>query len=62
MIYRVLGTMSGSSLDGLDFALVEISNNEGWRYNLIKAQTVKYPKHIISLLTKMPQLSIYEYL
>lgn len=42
--YRVLGIMSGSSLDGLDLALCELEEKRGrWRYAILKARTVAYP-------------------
>lgn len=40
---NVLGIMSGSSLDGVDFALVKICENVGYRYEVIKTMTIEYP-------------------
>ncbi|MES1226416.1 MAG: anhydro-N-acetylmuramic acid kinase, partial [Bacteroidota bacterium] len=43
MVYRVIGIMSGSSLDGLDIAFVELHENAGkWNYEIIKADCYKY--------------------
>lgn len=42
--YNVIGVMSGTSCDGIDLAYCEIhcSENNQWRYSIIKAQTVPY--------------------
>lgn len=45
----VLGLMSGTSLDGLDLALVKLSNS-GSSYVLIKSETVPYTKDWASIL------------
>jgi anhydro-N-acetylmuramic acid kinase len=57
MLYRAIGLMSGSSLDGLDIAYVEFHENAGkWSYQIIHADCYPYPdewmtrlKHAISL-------------
>jgi anhydro-N-acetylmuramic acid kinase len=41
--YKVIGVMSGTSLDGLDLAFCEFEfNNERWNYNLSIAETIEY--------------------
>ena len=45
MLYRVIGLMSGSSLDGLDIAFVELEELGGkWSYKLIGADCIPYPE------------------
>jgi len=43
--YRVVGVMSGSSLDGLDLAYCEFRlENSQWHYHLEVAETIEYPE------------------
>lgn len=42
--YRVIGVMSGTSLDGLDIAFIEFSKTKEWNFNIIYAETYKYSK------------------
>ncbi|MBL0128948.1 MAG: anhydro-N-acetylmuramic acid kinase [Flavobacteriales bacterium] len=45
--YRVVGVMSGSSLDGLDLALCELKYARGkWIWRIEKARTIPYPPRI----------------
>lgn len=40
--YKVLGVMSGTSLDGIDVVYVELSRSESWKYRVISAETIEY--------------------
>ncbi len=43
MVYKVIGLMSGSSLDGLDMAYVELQEAAGkWTYEIINSSCVEY--------------------
>lgn len=63
MVYRVLGLMSGSSLDGLDLALVEFQSVSGkWQFNLMAADCYPYSAAWVEQLKQAHQLSAREYL
>ena len=40
--YKVIGLMSGTSLDGVDIAYCEFSYDEIWSFKLIHAETISY--------------------
>lgn len=62
MIYRAIGLMSGSSLDGLDIAFVEFHELGGqWSYTLQHAETIAYTNTWGSRLKNAAQLSVYDY-
>ena len=42
--YKVIGIMSGTSLDGLDIAYCEFQKNKKWQYKIVFADTRKYDK------------------
>lgn len=63
MIYRVIGLMSGSSLDGLDIAFVEFDESGGkWNYQIKAAECYPYPADWVNRLKNATQLPAYDYL
>ena len=51
MIYRAIGLMSGSSLDGLDIVFTEINENGGkWSYEILQADCYPYSDEWVSRL------------
>jgi anhydro-N-acetylmuramic acid kinase len=62
MVYRVIGTMSGSSLDGLDVAFVELQQVSGrWTYNLRHTVCFEYPKEWMDKLSRATSLDAAAY-
>ena len=63
MLYRVIGMMSGSSLDGLDMAFIEFEENRGkWNFEIIAAQCKPYNSEWMQKLQNATSLSAYDYL
>ncbi|MEO6328547.1 MAG: anhydro-N-acetylmuramic acid kinase [Ginsengibacter sp.] len=62
MVYRVIGLMSGSSLDGLDIAFAELHETAGkWSYKLIHATCDRYSDELMSRLRDAHQLNALDY-
>lgn len=62
MVYRVIGTMSGSSLDGLDIAFVEFQETSGkWTYELRHSVCYPYPKEWMQKLSRACELNTLDY-
>lgn len=63
--YNIIGLMSGTSLDGLDVAYVELTNSDGkaWTYNLKAYQTYAYDEELqrrLSVVTELAAPAIYQ--
>lgn len=62
MVYRAIGIMSGSSLDGLDIAFVEFQENGGkWTYEIKETACYIYDEEWINHLKNAVSLSALEY-
>lgn len=62
MTYRALGLMSGSSLDGLDMALVEFTEQAGkWSFEIIRTGCFPYPPEWTNRLREAVDLTARDY-
>jgi len=62
MIYRAIGVMSGSSLDGLDIAFAEFQENAGnWNYEIRQADCYSYDENWIEKLKTATSLKGVDY-
>ena len=53
--YRVVGVMSGTSLDGVDLALCHFTNENGrWQFEIKRAKTVPYNDDWKEKLSSLP--------
>lgn len=63
MVYKVIGLMSGSSLDGLDIVFAELTEVRGqWTYNILAADCVPYSKEWAARLSAAVTMPAREYL
>ncbi|MES2778951.1 MAG: anhydro-N-acetylmuramic acid kinase [Bacteroidota bacterium] len=59
---KVIGVMSGTSLDGLDLAYCEFTQVEGvWKYRIHYAETIPYDEKWLVRLTELPKQPIHLY-
>lgn len=62
MVYKVIGIMSGSSLDGLDIMFAEIHENGGaWGFEIVAADCYPYEKEWLERLQQSTTLHALEY-
>jgi anhydro-N-acetylmuramic acid kinase len=62
MLYRVIGVMSGSSLDGLDIAFVELEEKGGkWTFQIQEAACYPYDQEWIGKLKSANHLSAQDF-
>jgi anhydro-N-acetylmuramic acid kinase len=63
MVYKVIGLMSGSSLDGLDIAFVELEERSGkWSYAFLQTSCYAYDAAWTHDLSEATHLSARDYL
>ncbi len=58
--YRLIGVMSGTSLDGIDLVLVEMDFSEKITYTIVHAETFPYPREWQKRLSKAVKLEAPE--
>lgn len=62
MVYRVIGIMSGSSLDGLDLVFAEITENSGaWGFEIVAAACYPYEAEWKNRLQQATSLNALDY-
>lgn len=52
-LYRVVGLMSGTSLDGIDLVYVEFRKEESWNYKLLQTTTIPYTQQWLEELSSL---------
>lgn len=63
MVYHVIGLMSGSSLDGLDIAFVQLTEQRGkWSFEILKAECLPYDAVWTGRLRSAAQQAVPDYL
>jgi anhydro-N-acetylmuramic acid kinase len=63
MVYKVIGLMSGSSLDGLDIAHVQLEEVRGqWGYQFLHTDCISYPAEWITRLQQAANISVGDFL
>jgi anhydro-N-acetylmuramic acid kinase len=56
--YKVIGLMSGTSLDGLDIAAVDFFySDKGWNFKIVETETIGYTKNWETRLSNSTELS-----
>ena len=56
--FKIIGLMSGTSLDGLDIVYVNFYQDKNWKYEIINSKTYTYEKKWISLLKNISKKKI----
>ena len=58
--YKVIGVMSGTSLDGIDLACITFTHDVNWSFKIEKAETISYNEHWFKILKNIVTKSIRE--
>lgn len=55
--YKVIGVMSGTSLDGLDLAYINLLKNNHWKFEIEIAETYPYAQKWVNILKDLVNMS-----
>lgn len=58
--YKVIGVMSGTSLDGIDLAYITFTYDLSWRFKIEKSETISYNEHWFKILKNIITKSFKE--
>ncbi len=58
--YKVIGVMSGTSLDGIDLAYITFTHDVNWSFKIEKSETISYNEHWFKILKNIVTKSIKE--
>jgi anhydro-N-acetylmuramic acid kinase len=58
--YKVIGVMSGTSLDGVDLACCSFTYKNGWQFTIEVAETIQYPSALAKKMNSLHELSSVE--
>ncbi|MFP5471231.1 MAG: anhydro-N-acetylmuramic acid kinase [Bacteroidia bacterium] len=62
-VYRAIGLMSGSSLDGLDVAFCTFNLYKNtWKYTIVSAETFAFPPRLLEKLKSAASLNAFSYM
>jgi anhydro-N-acetylmuramic acid kinase len=63
MVYKVIGLMSGSSLDGLDIVYTHLEETRGqWKFDIQEAETLPYTQEWVHDLSRAAEKSVADFL
>ena len=58
--YKVIGVMSGTSLDGVDLACIKFNNSGGWIFDIEKSETISYSSEWLNKLKNAIDFNLEE--
>ena len=58
--YKVIGVMSGTSLDGIDFVYATFQFDETWQFKIVCSETIPYNPEWFEKLKGLVSCSFYE--
>jgi anhydro-N-acetylmuramic acid kinase len=59
MLYRVIGVMTGTSMDGVDLVYCHIYFDEDWTYKIVKAACEPIPHDWKTRIHQLPQATVF---